>query len=75
MEKEIKSKQNFKEYKTLMNQKFNWEDNKTKIFNKIRNLKCESLHCSQQLRIVEDQLRNLFGSIRVEMEKERDENG
>ena len=65
-----KSKKDFKDYERITLQKFDWEDKKAKIFNKIQELRREDLHCSQQLRIVEDQLRLFFGRIRIELKKD-----
>lgn len=64
------SKKDFNDYQNLMNQKFDWEDRKVKIFQEIRKLKNEDLHCSQQLRLVEDQLRLFFKRKRLEIEEE-----
>ena len=69
------AKKDFNEYQKLMEQKFNWEDRKVNIFQEIRKLKNEDLHCSQQLRIVEDQLRLFFNRKRLEKEEEIQTNG
>lgn len=67
-----KSKKDFNEYQNLMNQKFDWEDKKVKIFQKIIKLKNEDLHCSQQLRLIEDQLRLFFNRKRIEIKEEEE---
>ena len=69
-----KSKKDFNEYENLMKQKFDWEDKKVKIFQEITKLKNENLHCGQQLRLVEDQLRLFFNRARLEIKEEEETN-
>lgn len=64
------SKNDIEHYQILMNQKFDWEDRKIRIFQDIRKLKNEDLHCSQQLRLVEDGLRIFFKRKRIEIKEE-----
>ena len=67
-----KTKKGFDEYQALMKQKFDWEDKKVKVFQDIRKLKNEDLHCSQQLRLVEDQLRLFFNRKRIEIQEKEE---
>ncbi|KKK58079.1 hypothetical protein LCGC14_3048040 [marine sediment metagenome] len=69
-----KSKKDFKYHQSLMNQKFDWEDKKVKVFQDIRKLKNEDLHCSQQLRLVEDQIRSMFNRFRIKLKEKKEEN-
>ena len=69
-----KSKKDFKYHQSLMNQKFDWEDKKVKIANQIFKLRNENLHCCQQLRLTEDQIRMFFNRKRIEVEEEESPN-
>ncbi len=64
------SKKDFDHYETLMKHKFDLEDRMAKIHNERWKLNNENLKKGQQLRLVEDQLRNMFDRFRVEMKKE-----
>jgi len=56
---------------TLMKNKFDIEDRIAKIFNEKYKLNNENLKCSQQLRLVEDQLRSMFSRIRIELKEDK----
>ncbi|KKM92287.1 hypothetical protein LCGC14_1219950 [marine sediment metagenome] len=54
-----------------MKNKFDIEDRIAKIFNEKYKLNNENLKCSQQLRLVEDQLRSMFSRIRIELKEDK----
>jgi len=64
------SKQSLSEYESLMKQKFDTEDRMDTIANERWRLNNENLKCSQQLRLIEDQIRLMFNRMRVELKKE-----
>ena len=70
MPKEKQPKQDFKYYSTLMKSKFDLEDRMDRIHNERWKLNNENTKCGQQLRLVEDQLRNMFQRFRIEKKKE-----
>ena len=67
-----KNKVDYEFLQTLMRNKHNIEDRQAKIFNERWKLNNENTKCSQQLRLVEDQVRNMFGRIRVTLKKEKE---
>ena len=73
MTKEKQSKQTFEDFKTLMKNKHDLEDRMANIENERWKLNNENLKCSQQLRIVEDQVRSLFNRIRIGLKKDKEE--
>lgn len=71
--KEVKmSKKNSKEYDSLMKQKHDLEDRMANIFNAKWKLSNENTKLGLQLRVVEDQLRSLFGRVRIELKKDKE---
>jgi len=58
-----------KDYDFLMKQKFDIEDRQAKIYNERWKLNNENTKLGQQLRLVEDQLRDLFNRVRVELKQ------
>ena len=65
-----KSKKDFNEYQKLMKNKFDLEDRMAHIGNEKWKLNNENTQCGQQLRLVEDQVRQMFNRIRVKQEGE-----
>lgn len=66
------SKPDFDYLKTLMKNKHDLEDRMAKIFNERWKLNNENLKCGQQLSLVEDQVRHMFGRFRIELKKSQD---
>ncbi len=70
MPEEKKNKLDFEHLQTLMKTKHDLEDRKAHIFNERWKLNNENTKCSQQLRLVEDQIRSMFGRVRIEEKKD-----
>ena len=66
----IKTKDDFKYYQGLMNQKFNWEDQIRKDRHEIWKRKNSILHCIKQHSRVEDQLRLALNRKKLEFKEE-----
>lgn len=64
------SKKDFKDFENLMKNKHDLEDRMAKIFNEKWKLNNENTKCGLQLRLVEDQVRSIFGRFRIELKKE-----
>ena len=69
--KEKKNKVDFDYLQTLMKHKHEFEDRMAQIFNERWKLNNENTKCGQQLRVVEDQMRDMFGRYRIELKKEK----
>ncbi len=61
------NKKDFNEYETIMKHKFDIEDRMAKIHN-------ENTKYSQQLRLVEDQIRSMFNRFRIKLKEKKEEN-
>lgn len=70
MKQQNQSKKCFGDYQNLMKQKFDLEDRMDTIANERWKLNNENTKCGQQLRIVEDQIRDMFNRIRIELNKD-----
>lgn len=55
-----------------MKQKFDLEDRMDTIANEKWKLNNENTKCGQQLRVVEDQIRDMFNRMRIELKKEEE---
>lgn len=64
------SSKDFDTYQKFTIDRFNLENEKVRIGNKIFRLKNENLKYSQQIRIIDDQLRVFFDMQRVKVEKD-----
>jgi len=72
MTKEKPSRKGFEDYQSLMKQKFDLEDRMDTIANEKWKLNNENTKCGQQLRVVEDQIRDMFNRMRIELKKEEE---
>ncbi len=66
-------KKNLSEYETIMKHKFDIEDRMAKIHNERWKLNNENTKLGQQLRLVEDQVRDMFNRFRIELKKDKEE--
>ena len=70
MSEKKQPKKDFNQYETLMKHKFDIEDRMVKIANEKWKLNNENMKCGRQLRLVEDQVRNMFNRFRVKLKEE-----